>query len=180
MTRKNGVDIWKRLMAAENKISAGVKNLQYANGRAVNSEDELCAALVRWWDLIFPDRKQDFIHIPNEGSGSRVRGSKLKRLGVRAGVPDYLVCLHGQPIGWLEIKFGNNRLEPEQVKFRDICRANGVKWAEIRNFGQFTDALQAWGLYNPDKDKPKFFQEVKAARPVDINLLFKKVAKNEK
>ena len=78
-------------MAAENKISAGIKDMQYVNGRAVNSENELCAELVRWWDLIFPDRTQDFIHIPNEGSGSRKRGADLKKIGVRAGVPDSLV-----------------------------------------------------------------------------------------
>lgn len=178
--RKSGTDIWKRLIAAEGKLSAGVKNLQYANGRAINSEDELCAEMVRWWDLIFPERKQDLIHIPNEGSGSRKRGFELKKIGVRAGVPDYLVCFYGQPVGWLEVKFGDNKLQPSQVKFRDVCKQHGVKWAEIRSFAQFKDVLQRWGLYDPDKDKPKFFQEVKAAKPVDINLLFKKVAKNEK
>lgn len=180
MARKNGADIWKRLMAAENKISAGVKDLQYVNGRAVNSENELCAALVRWWDLIFPERTQDFIHIPNEGSGSRKRGADLKKIGVRAGVPDYLVCLHGQPIGWLEVKFGNNKLQPSQVKFRDVCKAHGVKWAEIRSFSQFKSVLQAWDLYDPEKDKPKFFKNINPEKPVDINLLFRKVAKNEK
>lgn len=178
--RKSGTDIWKRLIAAEGKLSAGVKNLQYANGRAVNSEDDLCAAMVRWWDLIFPDRKQDLIHIPNEGCGSKKRGSDLKKIGVRAGVPDYLICLHRQPIGWIEVKFGKNKLLPEQVKFRDVCRAHGVKWAEIRSFSQFKDVLQSWGLYDPEKDRPKFFQEVKATNTVDIDLLFRKVAKNEK
>lgn len=180
MARRNNMDIWKRIIAAENQASATVKNLQYINGRAVNSEDELCAALVRWWDLIFPDRKQDFIHIPNEGSGSRVRGSKLKRLGVRAGIPDYIVCHYGQPIGWLEMKFGNNKLRPEQKQFRDMCKEHGVKWAEIRSFADFKNALQAWGLYDPEKDKPKFFREIRQEKPVDINLLFRKVAKNEK
>lgn len=180
MARRNGVDIWKRIIAAENKACAGVKNLQYANGRAVNSEDELCAELVRWWDLIFPDRKQDLIHIPNEGCGSAKRGRDLKQIGVRAGVPDYIVCKNGQPIGWLEIKFGHNKLQPEQIKFKERCKANGVKWAEIRSFDDFKRVLQDWGLYNPTSDKPKFFQEVKITKPIDINLIFKKVAKNEK
>lgn len=180
MARKNGSDIWKRLIAAEDKLSAGVKNLQYANGRAVNSEDELCAEMVRWWDLIFPNKKHDLIHIPNEGSGSRKRGADLKRIGVRAGIPDYLVCLNGRPIGWLEVKFGKNKLRPEQIKFRDICKENGVNWAEIRSFNQFKDILQRWGLYDPDKDKPKFFQQVPIKKPVDVKLLLRKVAKDEK
>lgn len=180
MARKNGVDIWKRIVAAEATAMRGVKNLQYANGRAINSEDDLCSEMVRWWDLVFPDRKQDFIHIPNEGSGSAKRGRELKKIGVRAGIPDYLVCKYGKPVGWIEVKFGKNKLLPEQIKFRDVCMAHGVKWVEVRSFDQFKQCLQKWGLYNPETDKPKFFQEVKTEKLLDINKIFKKVAKNEK
>lgn len=174
MARKNGTDIWKRIIAAENKLSSGVKHLQYANGRAINSEDDLCAEMVRWWDLVFPDRTQDLIHIPNEGSGSRKRGRDLKRIGVRAGVPDYIICKNGLPVGWAEVKFGNNKLRPEQVKFRERCISNGVKWVEIRSFTEFKKVLEDWGLYNPASDKPKFFQEVKQEKPINIDLLFSK------
>lgn len=167
-------NLWLRVKAAENKVSVGLKYVQFVGGRAVNSEDELCAAMVRWWNLVFPERTQDLIHIPNEGSGSRKRGADLKKIGVRSGVPDYLVCRNGLPIGWLEVKFGRNKLRPEQLKFKNTCIENRVLWAEIRSFEQFKQTLQKWGLYDPEKDKPKFFGAQQSQPQLDINKIFKR------
>ena len=79
-------NIWKRIQQAEGKALAGLKHVQFINGRAVNSEDDLCAFMVQWWDQIWPDRKQDLIHIPNEGSGSKKtrRGFKKRSAFVPA------------------------------------------------------------------------------------------------
>ena len=167
-------NIWKRIQQAEGKSLAGLKHVQFINGRAVNSEDDLCAFMVQWWDQIWPDRKQDLIHIPNEGSGSKKRGADLKKIGVRSGVPDYIVCKNGQPVGWIEVKFGNNTLEASQKEFRDRCKRNGVYWAEVRSFDQFKQTLQKWGLYDPEIDKPKFFQLPKQQNQIDIRKIFKR------
>lgn len=169
-------DIFRKITAAEYRATLKLENLMFINGRAVNSEDELCAACVDWWDSVFSN-KFDLIHIPNERKCSQSKGKVLKKMGVRAGVPDYAVFKDGAFIGWLEFKFGKNNLSTEQINFRDYCKKNNVNWAEIRSFEDFKNTLQRWGIYNPKLDKPKVFDFNKLRRDgkvLDINKIFKK------
>lgn len=73
-----------------------------------------------------------------------------------------------------EVKFGRNKLRPEQLKFKNTCIENRVLWAEIRSFEQFKQTLQKWGLYDPEKDKPKFFGAQQSQPQLDINKIFKR------
>lgn len=174
---KTKSNIWQRKAAAEGKLTASIKYLQFVGGRAVNSEQELCSACVLWFDRVFPGRKFDLIHIPNEGTKSKVRGAILKSMGVRAGVPDYIVCCSGQFIGWIEFKFGNNKLDSEQIKFRNLCRNNSVNWAEVRSFEQFKDVLHKWGVYDPKRDRIPIFVPDKIKKDgevLDISKIFKR------
>lgn len=179
---KRQTDIWQRILTAEDKLSAGVKNIQFWNGQAINSEDELNAAMVSWWDSIWPDRKSDLIHIANEGTGSLKRGLRNKRIGVRAGVPDFIVCKNRAFVGWIETKFGHNTLEPTQREFRDECLKHNVPWALVKSMTDFLDVLQKWGLYNPKTDKPHLFdvekykalQRIGNGEVLDINKIFKR------
>ena len=45
-------DIFRKITAAEYRATLKLENLMFINGRAVNSEDELCAACVDWWDSV--------------------------------------------------------------------------------------------------------------------------------
>lgn len=55
-------------------------------------EEDEQIAVVKWCDML----KIPVIHIPNEGKRSAQMGAKLKRMGLRLGVPDLLIpCARG-------------------------------------------------------------------------------------
>jgi len=51
------------------------------------SEDQECEEFSIWLDR----RKLLYTHVPNGGLRNPVEASKLKRMGVKPGVPDYLI-----------------------------------------------------------------------------------------
>lgn len=58
-------------------------------------------------------------HIPNGGSRNKAEAVKLKQMGVKSGVSDLSLpypsgCYHGM---YIELKYGNNTLTREQLKF---------------------------------------------------------------
>lgn len=128
--------------------------IMFVNGVAVLDEDDLCIVCVRWFDRLFGEEKRfDLIHIPNEGRRSRWEGMRLQRMGLRAGTPDYLVQKDGQPVGWMEFKFGGNGLRDTQKEFKNYCEKGGFKYAIIKSFEEFKDTLQAWGIYDPSTEQ---------------------------
>jgi len=129
------------------------KPLVFVNGVAVVDEDSLCEVCVRWFDRLFGDDHHfDLIHIPNEGKRTRWEGTRLQRMGLRAGTPDYLVQQNGEPVGWMEFKFGKNDLTPTQKEFKNYCEKGCFKYAIVKSFEEFKDTLQAWGIYDPAKE----------------------------
>ena len=127
--------------------------LVFVGGVAVIDEDSLCEVCVRWFDRLFGnDHRFDLIHIPNEGKRTRWEGTRLQRMGLRAGTPDYLVQQNGEPIGWMEFKFGKNTLTDTQKEFKNYCEKGGFRYAIIKSFEQFKETLQAWGIYDPEKE----------------------------
>ena len=167
---------FEKMSVIEHQIEKRLAHLQYVNGVAVNSEDDLCIACVRWFDQIFPEREFDLIHIANEGKRTRWEGMRNKRMGVRAGVPDYIVFKNGHFIGWMEFKFGDNNATFAQRQFREMCEKNDIKYAEIRTFQEFKDTLQDWGIYNPLTDKVPFFKNLNGCQisKSEAEKLFKK------
>lgn len=133
--------IWGKIAAAERRCA----NLMFWGGKVIDSEDALCVACCQYFDTVVRD-KFGLIHIPNGGSRNAIEGAKFKKMGVRAGVPDYLVMKDFKPVGWLEFKWGKNDLTPKQREFRNGCLAGGVRWAEIRSMDEFKTTLKEWGV----------------------------------
>ena len=53
------------------------------------SEDALQKQIVRWFDIVFPEKEHKRIHhSPNGGSRHKLEAIKFKKMGVRAGFPD--------------------------------------------------------------------------------------------
>lgn len=78
-------------------------------------EDEDCEALVRWMSL----KRLRFGHIANENKAesrrvAAIRGAKRYRMGVRKGVPDYVIV----------IPAGANR--PQRLLFLEMKRKKSV------------------------------------------------------
>lgn len=77
------------------------------------SEAEEQELVIKWADMMkgaHPELEK-LLHIPNGGSRHPAEGAHLKRLGVRAGVPDLLLPY---PVGdhhglWIELKSASGR-----------------------------------------------------------------------
>lgn len=126
------------------KLTKRYDNIEFVDGIAVTDEDSLCIACTKWFDRVV-GRPYDFIHIPNGGSRNAYEGAKFKRMGVRAGVPDYLVSKFGLPVGYMEFKFGKNGLQDSQKQFKEYIEEN-FKVAVIRSFEDFKTTLKEWGV----------------------------------
>jgi hypothetical protein len=101
-----------------------------------NLEHLEAIALMTWWSLEANRRKIDqrlLIHIPNEGRvggpGQMRAGYKKKLEGLRAGTPDYVLCIpKGEWHGfWLEIKSKNGRVSPMQDEMLNLLHSQGYK-----------------------------------------------------
>jgi len=86
------------------------------------------------------------------GGGGFNRGLRLKRLGLKAGVPDILVFRPlgrfraGLFAGGIELKTDEGRLSEVQVETHELLRAAGFAIAVCRSLGQVKAALAAWGF----------------------------------
>lgn len=85
----------------------------------VPTEDQEQITVMSWAHRVkFKDgRLSDYLfHIPNGGSRNIIEATKLKKMGVKAGVPDLqLIVPNGQAHGlWIELKAQKGKLQPSQ------------------------------------------------------------------
>lgn len=81
-----------------------------------------------WNSNRFEELKWIF-HCPNEAKRSPRLGAELKRLGMRAGIPDLLLLApKGKYIGLaIEMKYGKNKCTREQIKWLEWLHKQGYK-----------------------------------------------------
>ena len=99
--------------------------------------------LFEWIELQFPYYKDYFMHIPLERKCSIQQGAILKRMGVRAGCADIFAAIptnryHGL---FIEMKYGKNRLTPNQIMFLDNMNAQGYKAVCCYGFEEARNAI---------------------------------------
>lgn len=87
-----------------------------------------------------------WLHVPNGEARSAATGARLKRMGVKPGVPDYLFISPAGQAYFLELKRGNGALSETQIEFRDWCQAHGVPWHCARSYDEAVAAVTAWGV----------------------------------
>lgn len=80
-----------------------------------HAEDKEAMALWQW-SQTQPIVRDHLLHIPNGGRRNIREAARLKKMGVRPGVSDYLLPIsRGGYIGlWVELKSKLGRLTPEQ------------------------------------------------------------------
>jgi hypothetical protein len=97
----------------------------------VGSEDNFQKAVARYLDTI----GAFWFHCPNGGSRNAIEASKLKGMGVKAGIPDCLIM--DQRKGYsgmaIELKVGYNKPSDQQLSIFDKLGASGwlviVSWS---------------------------------------------------
>lgn len=91
------------------------------------SEEDIQIALVRWFDLQYPDAAPWLYHSPAGGVRNKVTAWRLKNLGVRRGFPDLTLWLprggfHGLAV---ELKAAKGKPTPEQIQWLDHMARTG-------------------------------------------------------
>ena len=87
-----------------------------------------------------------WFHVPNTHSGGVRWGSKLKSLGLRAGVSDLVFMLPGGKCACMELKTPSGRLSPKQRDFREVCDELDVPYVICRSLEDVEDNLRDWRL----------------------------------
>lgn len=96
----------------------------------VPTEDQEQMTVMSWAHRTkFKDgRLSDYLfHIPNGGSRNIIEATKLKKMGVKAGVPDLqLIVPNGEIHGlWIELKAQKGKLQPSQQIMIQRLEAQG-------------------------------------------------------
>ena len=89
------------------------------------SDSQTQEAIIDYCDL----KHYTCFHIPNGGSRNKAEAKKLKRQGVRAGVPDlfFPVAKRGYHGLFIELKVGKNKATEKQLQWLDFLNGQGYK-----------------------------------------------------
>ena len=109
------------------------------------SEASIQTAIVRIIGLACPDHVQSF-HCPNGEARSAATGAKLKRLGVRPGIPDLI--FHDTRTGrmyCMEVKGPRGVLSPQQLAWKRVYDLSPVgRYAVVRSVEEAYTCLMDW------------------------------------
>lgn len=127
-----------------------VKERKTPDGRIqlTGSEDEEQQKVIQWAQLMcnaYPDLRLLY-HVPNGGSRNKAEAAKLKRMGVRAGVPDLVLpAPRGGYAGlYIEMKVGSNRPSRTQKEWMEMLAARGYKTLVCYGGNEAIDALEKY------------------------------------
>ena len=100
-------------------------------------ESDLQIVCVKWFRMQYPNAI--IAAIPNGGKRSAITASILKDEGVLAGMPDLIIpCARKGYNGlFIEMKYGKNRLSPNQIEVMIKLRKEGYLTAVCYNFDEF-------------------------------------------
>ena len=107
------------------------------------SESDLQARCVAWFDKKYPGCTQLLFAIPNGGHRSKATAGILKSEGVRRGVADLFLAIPimGMAGMFIEMKFKKGKQSAEQVEFQAQVENIGYKYIVIRSEDDFKTAI---------------------------------------
>lgn len=108
------------------------------------TEAELCKQITAWMSAQQPDCL--FFHVPNGEHRNAITGAKLKAMGVKAGVPDYVLVMPDGRCGFVECKVGKGKLNDNQIAFTARLDGLGHVYAVCRSLDEWIALLRAWGV----------------------------------
>lgn len=105
--------------------------------------DRLQQECYQWLWNTYPEVRRCFWHTPNGGNYTIREHSYRKAIGVLAGVTD-LVFYYKKILYMFDIKLKGDRLSDEQKLFIEAIEAQGGKFFEINNFGEFKNIIDRY------------------------------------
>jgi len=94
-------------------------------------------------DFCHPDWR--YTHFPAGELRDDKTGAKLKRMGLKAGWPDFQLVAPTGLFHALELKREGETLNDNQEDFATFCRKNGIPHAVVDTFKDAVETLNAWG-----------------------------------
>lgn len=96
--------------------------------------------LIQWCDINrckYPELGLIF-HIPNGGKRNKLEAIKLKKEGVKAGVPDLFLPVARRVYNglFIELKYGSNKATPKQKEWINNLNAQGYKAVVCNGFDE--------------------------------------------
>lgn len=107
----------------------------------MNPEDSLQITIADWLRLQYP--KLLWWHTPNGGLRNKIVASKLKRMGVKAGVPDIFIP-RGNGGFFCELKIGKNNTTPKQKEVLAQLQELGYHCCIARSLEDFQSQLKQY------------------------------------
>lgn len=112
-------------------------------------EDGLQVACRRWFDYQYPHLRLLLHHSPNEGLLPRTArdGAKRKDMGVRAGFPDFILCVRNRFYGFLciELKSSTGRQTVSQREFQNaVTSLGGGLYTVVRSLDEFRAVILSY------------------------------------
>lgn len=113
------------------------------------TEDQEQSTVIDWANRTvgIDPRRGLLLHVPNGGARSPVTGARMRRLGVRPGVPDLLLPVAVMPYHalWIELKRRRGgSLSAEQRAWIGALRAEGYAVAVARGADEAIDTIIAY------------------------------------
>ena len=108
------------------------------------SEYLLHATVADWLRLQHP--RLLFWHTHQSGRLSMAEAMKAKRMGRRAGVPDFTFILPGGRAAFIELKAGKGEQSEPQALFEEQAKASGAYYALCKSLPEVQGTLKAWGV----------------------------------
>lgn len=109
----------------------------------MKAEDALQKSIIAYLELVLPNGAW-FSHFP-AGGGGKVRGARLKSLGLKAGVPDILI-LWRSSLYCLEIKTPGKYASKVQKATHLLLREAGARVGVVRGLDDVRDRLSRWDI----------------------------------
>ena len=108
-----------------------------------NLESNLQQACIRWFDLQFPALKPLLYAVPNGGKRNAREAARLKREGVRPGIPDLVLAIPMLPYHglYIELKTPKGRLQPSQRDVLLRLEDQGYMTQIVRSFDEFQSLI---------------------------------------
>lgn len=119
-------------------------NVKKMRGRRRKPEQGLHVAVAHYLDLALPDDAVAF-HVPNGGTRNVIEAMTLKRMGVKAGVPDFIILHKGWGFG-IELKAGKGGLSEPQIAMHAKFGRCGVPVAVCKSVDEVQAMLDKWGI----------------------------------
>ena len=109
-------------------------------------EDQLQIAIVRYFDMQWPEYRLLFHHSPNGSNKSKAAAGIFKAMGERAGFPDLILLLPrlGYNALAIELKTKVGRQSENQKSWQHVAEANGIRYEVVRDFETFYNLINEY------------------------------------